>query len=145
MAIADLQIRNSFVGRARELAELRKAVDELRTDRTRLFLVSGEPGIGKTRLAEEIAGVASGSDARVVWGRCWEGGGAPAYWPWIQILRGLVVESGPPGAETLFDIPSEIAQLIPEIQVGNGRRPTKDPQEARFRLFDATAATLRAL
>jgi predicted ATPase len=52
-----------------------------------MFLVSGEPGIGKTRLAEEFSARAQARGVRVIWGRRWEGGGAPAYWPIIQIIR----------------------------------------------------------
>ena len=70
---------NVFVGRERELAELRAGLDEVGAGHGRLFLLSGEPGIGKTRLAEEISNDASARGMRVVWGRSWEGGGAPAY------------------------------------------------------------------
>jgi predicted ATPase len=112
--------QNSFVGRVPELAMLHGALDSLRAGRTRVFLISGEPGIGKTRLAEEVAAAASAAEARVVWGRCWEGGGAPAYWPWMQILRGLIGERGP--ARAVEDgIPAEIAQLIPEL---SGQAPS---------------------
>jgi Holliday junction resolvasome RuvABC ATP-dependent DNA helicase subunit len=45
----------SFVGRAQELADLRVALDDACTGRGRLLLLSGDPGIGKTRLAVEIA------------------------------------------------------------------------------------------
>src|ERR1700736_4655419 len=84
---------NTFVGRERELAELRAALDAANAGRGRLFLLSGEPGIGKTRLAEELALEATSRGMRAVWGRCWEGGGAPAYWPWVQILRSLILDS----------------------------------------------------
>jgi hypothetical protein len=77
----------TFVGRERELAELRGGLDDVSAGHGRLFLLSGEPGIGKTRLAEEISNEAAAREMRVVWGRCWEGGGAPAYWPFIQVLR----------------------------------------------------------
>lgn len=52
------------------------------------MLVVGEPGIGKSRLVEELARTI-GTDMDVVWGRAWEAGGAPPYWPWTQVLRGL--------------------------------------------------------
>ena len=73
-----------FVGRERELAELRAGLGDLTTGHGHLFLLSGEPGIGKTRLADEFGRMAVAQGVRVAWGRCWEGGGAPAYWPWIQ-------------------------------------------------------------
>jgi predicted ATPase len=78
---------NSFVGRRRELNELVSGLSEAAFGRARLFLVSGEPGIGKTRLADELAAYAHADGFLVLWGRCWESDGAPAYWPWIQILR----------------------------------------------------------
>ena len=52
-------------------------------------MLAGEPGIGKTMLMEALASEADASSVRTVWGRCWEGGGAPAYWPWLQVLERL--------------------------------------------------------
>ncbi len=54
------------------------------------MLLAGEPGIGKTRTAEELARVARERGAQVLVGRCFEGEGAPAFWPWVQVLRELV-------------------------------------------------------
>src|SRR5262245_11405009 len=92
--VADGPIRSSpegvFVGRERELEELLGALAEVARGRGRLFMVTGDAGIGKTRLADELAAAALEQDAQVVWGRCWAGGGAPAYWPWVQIIRTLV-------------------------------------------------------
>src|SRR5215471_12033901 len=79
-----------FVGRRRELAELQRDLAESCAGRGRLCFITGEAGIGKTRLAEELAASAASAPARVLWGRSWEGGGAPGYWPWIQILRRLI-------------------------------------------------------
>ena len=74
-----------FVGRERELAQLSGALAV--AGHGRMFMVSGEPGIGKTRLADEISATARSRGLRDIWGRCWEGGGAPAFWPIIQIIR----------------------------------------------------------
>jgi len=49
-------------------------------------LVVGEPGIGKTRLAEEVAALAGKRGLTVAWGRAWETGGAPPFYPWIEVL-----------------------------------------------------------
>src|SRR5713101_3808127 len=76
----------SFVGRERELAELRLGLEDSIAGHGRLFLVSGEPGIGKTRLAAETASGANEKGVKVIWGRCWEGDGVPGFWPWIQIM-----------------------------------------------------------
>ena len=78
-----------FVGRDRQLDMMLRALDDAVSGRGRVVLLGGEPGIGKTRLAEEFAGQAAALDADVVWGRSWEAGGAPAYWPWTESLRTL--------------------------------------------------------
>src|SRR5262245_17062848 len=76
-----------FVGRERERAQLDAALIGATGGRGRMFLIAGEPGIGKTRLAEQIAAGADERGATVLWGRCWEGEGAPAFWPWVQVIR----------------------------------------------------------
>jgi DNA-binding CsgD family transcriptional regulator len=79
----------AMVGRTHELAVLRSALGDAADGMGRLVLVVGEPGIGKTRLAQEIAGRALAAGHAVAWGRCVEADGAPPYWPWLQILRTL--------------------------------------------------------
>ena len=79
----------ALLGRAHELAVLRSALGDAADGMGRLVLVVGEPGIGKTRLAQEIAGRALAAGHAVAWGRCVEADGAPPYWPWLQILRTL--------------------------------------------------------
>ncbi len=107
------------------------------------MLFTGEPGIGKTRLADESARLAIAKGMRVRWGRCWEGGGAPAHWPWIQVIRELVAESVAPRVR-LRDLPAEIARILPELssEVPEPEART-DAEQARFRLFDAVATLLK--
>jgi tetratricopeptide (TPR) repeat protein len=133
---------NSFVGRERELSELRAALEDANAGRSRLFLFSGEPGIGKTRLAEEIAHEAATRGMRAVWGRSWEGGGAPAYWPWVQILRSLVFDSKSTRTRSAAVVP-EVAKLIPELASEAHGEPPSDPKQAQFRLFDAVTTALK--
>jgi tetratricopeptide (TPR) repeat protein len=110
-----------------------------------VFLISGEPGIGKTRLADELGAEAASRGMRVVWGRCWEGGGAPAYLPWVDVLRSLIIHE-PRERERHSALPAEIAQLIPELSSeATMPRVSADPAQARFRLFDAVATVLKQL
>ena len=81
----DHRTTSSFVNRLRELGELRGGIDEALSGRGRLFTLAGEPGIGKSRLADEAANYGTANGASVFWGRCWEGGGAPAYWPGFRL------------------------------------------------------------
>ena len=78
-----------IVGRERELERLGSWLDAARAGSGRLVLCVGEAGIGKTRLAQEFAGTALATGVAVAWGRCVETEGAPAYWPWRQVLRSL--------------------------------------------------------
>jgi DNA-binding SARP family transcriptional activator len=134
---------SDLVGRERELAELETALERAIEGHGSICMLGGEPGIGKTRLADELAGVASARNARVLWGRCWEAGGAPAYWPWVQALRSYIADAETESLRSrLGPRGSEVAQLLPELRE---RLPdlsvpaSADQEGARFRLFDATA------
>jgi DNA-binding SARP family transcriptional activator len=74
-------------GRTEELGLLEAGLDDALAGRGRLFVVVGDAGTGKTRLADELASSAKQRGARILWGRGWAGGGAPPYWPWTQALR----------------------------------------------------------
>ncbi|AWS41051.1 BTAD domain-containing putative transcriptional regulator [Streptosporangium sp. 'caverna'] len=80
-----------LVGREAEAEVLDLAV---RGDGHRMVLLAGEPGIGKTSLAEQAARAARARGHRVVWGRCWDGTGAPPFWPWTQAVQDLVGRDG---------------------------------------------------
>ena len=73
---------NVFVGRHQELNQLKAALDDALSGQGQLVMLAGEPGIGKTRTAEELAMLAEQRGALVLWGRCYEEVGAPPYWPW---------------------------------------------------------------
>jgi len=62
--------RNIFVGRQLPLAELMTALDDALSGQGRLVMLVGEPGIGKTRTAQELASYAESRGAQVFWGRC---------------------------------------------------------------------------
>src|SRR6185503_418335 len=137
-----------LVDRRRELGELRGALEEARAGRGRLCLIAGEPGIGKTRLAEAVGSLAWDQGLVPLWGRAWESAGAPVYWPWVQVLRGLIDlrDDAALAAQTASGAPW-LAQIVPELR---DRLPaTAEPRsaesdKARFAVFDAAASFLRA-
>ena len=59
-----------------------------------IMALVGEPGIGKTRAAQELASYAETLGVQVLWGRCYEEAGSPPYWPWVQLLRAYVPRTG---------------------------------------------------
>ena len=114
-----------------------------------VFLLVGEPGIGKSRLAEELAARARSRGARVLVGRCWEAGGAPAYWPWVQSLGAHVRAAE---SETLRDELGpeavDLAQILPELREifpDLPEPPVLEPEGSRLRLFEAVGTFLRRL
>src|SRR5919201_6395658 len=82
--------RGPLVGRRAELRELSAALAGARAGQGALFLLAGDAGIGKTRLAEAIVDEAAERGDTVLWGGAWEAGGAPPYWPWVQAIRELI-------------------------------------------------------
>jgi tetratricopeptide (TPR) repeat protein len=144
--------RGLFVGRGREVAELSGALEALRGGRGGLYLLSGEPGIGKTRLAERVADAAAAAGVLALWGRCWESGGAPAYWPWVQVLRAalrgrdlaMLVESAGRVVGHLGQLLPELAPALP-ASAWIPDLPLDTPAEARVVLFDAVCTVLATL
>ncbi len=135
-----------FIGRRVELADLEQALDAATRGRGFVALIAGEPGIGKTRLADELGSIALARAASVAWGRCWEAGGTPAYWPWTQILRALTAERGAPAIErAMGGRGSDLAPLLPELVPAEDAPALAEPVQARFRLFDAFVGVLRTL
>lgn len=130
-----------LIGRERELAELHAALRSAEGGKGALALLVGEPGIGKTRLANDFASEAGARGAQVTWGRAWEAGGAPAYWPWIEALRPFAsVSARGTDAERARIAP--LAHLLPELEGCEAPKPEADPAQDRFRLFTAVATFL---
>ncbi len=139
--------RGVFVGRTRELSALDDALADALGGHGRILLITGEPGIGKSRLTDELAGRARARDAQVLVGRCWEAGGAPAYWPWVQVLRTYVRdgERQSVAAQLSAADGDHLVALLPELaELAPGRKvPALDTDGARFRLFEAVGSLLR--
>ena len=136
-----------FVGRETEMRELHDGLRDSLAGHGRLFLLIGEPGIGKSRLAEELVDHARTRGAQILVGRCWEAGGAPAFWPWVQALRAYVHAAEPEALRAQLGVGgADLAQLLPELREilpGLPEPPALESESARFRLFDAATAFLR--
>ena len=136
-----------FVGREKEMDELRAGLEDALSGRGRLLMLVGEPGIGKTRTSEEFATYSRLRSVQVLWGRCYEGEGAPAYWPWVQAIRSYVHDRDPqalmsemgPGAADIAQIVSEVRDRLPGLPAP----PSLEPEQARFRLFDSITTFLK--
>ena len=133
-------MRGAFVGRGRELAALSDYLVAARQGRPSIVLCRGEPGIGKTRLAEELAVLAGQRHVPAVWGVGVESEGAPPYWPWRQILRGAADLVRP------ANVDPDLARLAPEVFGGPEPIPesTASAQD-RFRQFEAVARLFRKI
>lgn len=140
-------IAMTFVGRTRELDRLHARFAAAQEGTGGVILLAGEPGIGKTRLLEELADHARERGAVVLWGRCWEGEGAPAFWPWLQVLRAYLRDRDPATiGQQMGSGAADIAQAVPEVRAALPDLPFPPPldaDEARFRFFDSVTLFLR--
>ena len=140
-------LRGTFVGRQREMGELKAVLDDAMAGQGRLAMLVGEPGIGKTRTAQELASYAESLGALVFWGRCYEEKGAPPYSPWLQLLRSYIQQKAPeqlqsemgPGAADIAEIVPDIRHKLTDLETP----PTLEPEQARFRLFNSITTFLK--
>lgn len=108
--------RTPFVGREAERAELRGLLDRAAAGEGGLVLISGEPGVGKSRLAEELAAEAEAS-FRVLVGHCYESGRDLPYMPWVELVEAAMVDTDPKELRrSLGDEAPEFARLVPELR-----------------------------
>jgi DNA-binding CsgD family transcriptional regulator len=134
--------REAFVGRGHERTFLRASLERALAGAGGIVLVAGEPGIGKTRLAEDLTAYALGRGVRVYWGRCHEDHGAPAFWPWKQVVRGFLQDrgSGSPRERLAAMSPHQLDIVRDHFHGVREWSPALDGGEARFRLFEAVTA-----
>lgn len=136
-----------FVGRGDELATLHTRITEAAAGHGSFLALVGEPGIGKTRTVEEALARAALPEERILWGRCPEHEGTPAYWPWVQAIRGYVEDADPaflrtalgPGAADLARLIPAVRDRLPEVVPS----AVADHEQSRFQLFDGIATFLR--
>lgn len=109
--------RTPFVGREHERAELRSYLDRLADGRGGLVALGGEPGVGKTRLAEEILVEARARGYRTLIGRCYEMDSPPSYLPFVELLEQASREVDPATFRlALGDSAGEVAKVMPQLR-----------------------------
>ncbi len=115
--------RVPLVGRGRELARAGEILARASAGATGWLVLSGPPGIGKTRLAEEIAGLVSADGGEVIWVGCPDEGATPPWWPMRQLVRALGGD-----ADDVLEVP-----------------PDADPDTARFLVYERIQSLLESM
>ena len=130
----------AFAGRERELAALRSALAAAASSGRQAAFVTGEAGIGKTRIVSELARGAHDAGVLVLGGRCDDGLGLP-YQPFVEVLEHLVAHASPELLERhIAEYGESVARLVPELSARAGRRPAPEQQSGeseRYVLFRA--------
>ena len=147
-AVAALR-KPQFVGRETEVESLAKALEDVLAGSGMFVLLSGEPGVGKSRLAEELARHSRTRGFRVWRGHCYGMESSPPYVPFVEALRSYI-EERPDDVllDELGDEGPEIAKLVPELRrripVGGDGAPLP-PEQERYRLLEAVRHWLENL
>jgi tetratricopeptide (TPR) repeat protein len=136
-----------FVGRTPLVSAVHAAFEGTRSGRGHALLLLGEAGIGKTRMADEIARLGQARGVRPVGARCHEMQGAPALWPWIQIVRQLCAGLEPTARDRLLgDDATPLTTLLPELAQTKPQAPSSQALhegDDRYRLFESVTTLLR--
>jgi DNA-binding SARP family transcriptional activator/tetratricopeptide (TPR) repeat protein len=137
----------SLIGRVDELERLDGVLRKTRGGIGRIVVVTGEAGIGKTRIAEAAQAAAEALGFRTGWGRCEEEGSLHPLWPWTQALRDVLGRTAA-DPDTAYDIGGrrdDLAPLFPELSAQADADGVADADSAAFRLADAAGALLSRL
>ncbi len=134
---------STMVGRVRELASLSSGLDDATSRRGRLFLISGEPGVGKTRLADEAAAAADARRMAILAGHCSEHDEAVAYLPFVEILENFVDRASDPDSlrKALGRAGIGVGALAPKTQA----HPARASATARFAAAPGAAPLVQLL
>jgi len=145
----DQLARGRLIGRRSELDRLRELWSVALAGQSVLALISGEPGVGKTRLARELIATARLSSATVLSGGCYEFEATTPYLPFIEAIQVWVREETPERLQAVVDTGApEVVRMAPEAEEKLGHppaRPPLTPSEERMRLFDSLARTFQRM
>lgn len=147
-SLLEMMARGRLVDREQELAALKGSLDSMLSGRGQAVLVAGEPGIGKTRLAQELLVFARLRGCLTATGRCYEQEVGIPYLPVAEALRAVVREISDEHLETLVARhAAELVKLVPELSQrirDLQPSPPLDPDQERLRLFEHVTSFLGA-
>jgi class 3 adenylate cyclase len=127
-----------LVGRQEELSELEDALLSANRGDGRFVLLAGEAGIGKTRLATELARRANKLGCGVLWGSCSEVELSLPYLPFIEAIGNQLDQSDLTALRAdLGPMTAELAQLFPQLGDGAPSAVSGDPAQAKLRMFES--------
>ncbi|HEY8172826.1 MAG TPA: AAA family ATPase, partial [Dehalococcoidia bacterium] len=131
-----------MVGRQREFSLLQAALEDAARGRGGIAILEGEAGVGKTRLAEELATFARLKGMQVLWGRCYEDDAAAPYEPWVQLVRASIATNDRTEARLAS---SGIGRVVPELAPATARAgPVGDSgRKERHALFQEITEFIR--
>ena len=137
-----------FVGRGEQMDVLRAGLEETMSGRGRFLVIEGEQGIGKSRMAHELAVYAEERGAKALWGWADEAGASTSYWLWVQAIRTHVQDTDAEQLkQEMGEGASEIGVIVADVRqklVGLQPPPDMDdPQQPSFRLYDAVTSFLK--
>jgi tetratricopeptide (TPR) repeat protein len=155
LSVLDRIVRGRIVGRERELAEASALWRRALASEGQVLAITGEPGIGKTRLVRELTALAEITGAVVLRGECYAEGGAP-YAPLAQMWRqlaeaGRLALEGQPAGPTTIELPpgvrADLQRIIPGLPTegATNQRPLLDAQAEQQRQFEAGVRLIHAL
>lgn len=144
-----LGYRTPFVGRTDELNALARALEAVDAGSGQIVAISGEMGIGKTRLMAEFVERAKAENKQVLWSQMAEQAGAPPYFHWRLALRGcLKLKAGRKILEEMGSVAADLVNILPELQDDlslSASKTSPDSGIARFQLYDSVTRFLLGL
>ena len=145
--VLDRIVRGRFVGREQELSEARSLWSNAAAGEGQTLLISGEPGIGKTRLMRELSTHVELTGGRVLTGACYEEGSAP-YAPFAQIMRSELGDGSKNGFEFPDFVLADLLNLVPDLKpyyTDVSENPQLEPEAEQLRLFENVVAFCHTL
>ena len=128
-----------LVGREEQLFLLEDALLAAHRGESRFVTLGGEAGLGKTRLATELAGRARKLGFAVLWGSCSEAELPLPYLPLVEAAGNYLADHDPDGVRArLGPAARELSQLFPQLGDGGAPPDGGDPTQAKLRLFEAS-------